>query len=637
MKFILEHFGSIIAESFLEEGREYFIGRQKDCDFVLAEDSGLSRKHVKIYQSSESGNWLVESASEWGGLYLEGEEVQSVEIENSCFLSLKNYSLKFILEEDSKPESGLVSSKQSSDLASFNPSALEEDLTEDKTRVVNSAQLIYSLYISISGEFSDHVSLNLGDSWVLGRAEECDICVDYSFLTRRHVQFLKKDSKFYVKDLGSANKTLLNEKELPSEQEILLNPNDEIEVADLKIVFEVRNTEHKNLMQNLPAPTANTDSSMEKQAIMAFPKVVLEDSPPEQTEGSSSVPFFKDKKKRLIAVAFLPLLLFAVYFKYEEDKKKQTAIEEEQKSAEIKKKNLEYLLSEARGNYEQGKFEFCIEQIAELHSKAESFQDSPKLLLDCNRGLEYKNAQKVQEELEKQRLETEKKIKELAEGCQKEFDENKIKTVADLNLCAEELFSLDPENSVIASIRNIIEEREMLKQLEEQKRAEYRKFIQGKKALYNKAKKLKDQNKPLKAVSAYKVFLKSARGIASLKKLYETAEQEKEATQKGYDDRLSSLYKSCDSLIESNKMKLAYYDCKEILKFKNHDNKALNSIQKAKQTLQEEIKPLYEKSLWHESFSRVEEAIKIWQEILEKDIKEGYYYEKADFQIEKYK
>ena len=54
MKFILRHFGKIIKESQLEEGKEYLIGRHKDCDFVLHEDTGLSRNHIKIYQSSET-------------------------------------------------------------------------------------------------------------------------------------------------------------------------------------------------------------------------------------------------------------------------------------------------------------------------------------------------------------------------------------------------------------------------------------------------------------------------------------------------------------------------------------------------------------------------------------------------------
>ncbi|MCZ0933075.1 MAG: FHA domain-containing protein [Oligoflexia bacterium] len=636
MKLVLEHFGIVIKESFLEEGREYFIGRQKDCDFVLEEDSGVSRKHVKIYQSAESGNWRVESTSEWGGLYLNGEEIQSIELENSCSLKLKNYSLKFIQEEESRAEEA---EEKPQDFAPSSSLLKEESLSvDDKTKIEGGSHLLYSLHIFIDGEFSDHVSLSLGDSWVLGRSEECDICIDYSFLTRRHVQFLKKESKFYVKDLGSANKTLLNEKELSPNQETLLNPNDEVSVADLKIRFEVRNTQHEALMKNLPASLPNTEPAFGKRPAMVFPKVVLEESHLEETS-NSPVPFFKDKKKKRILFALLPILAFALYFKYEEKKQKEEALALERNKLKIQQQKLEVFYKEALSNLELEKYQFCVEQLEELHRKSSTgyFRDSQQLLVQCESGRLYQKQKKAQEEAEKLRQETELEIKKLADQCQKEFDENKIKSREDLNLCAGELLSLDPNNPVIASIMNVIQERETLRQLEEQKRAEYRKFIRGKKALYNKAKKLRDQKKALKAVSAYNVFLKSARGVASLKSLYEKAEQERDATQKGYDDELNALYESCESLIESGKMKTAYSDCRKILKFKNYDKKAVSYVDKAKRTLQSEIKPLYEQSLWHESFSRVDEALKIWRQILEKDIKDGYYYKKADFQIKKYK
>ena len=635
MKLILEHFGRVIKESFLEEEREYFIGRQEDCDFVLEEDSGVSRKHIKIYQSESAGVWRAESLSEWGGLYLDGEEVQSIELKGDCSLKLKNYTLKFVQEEELKQEEERNQSKD----FDFNPSLLEKELSEGaETRIEEGSHLLYSLHIFIEGEFSDHVSLSLGDSWTLGRSEECDICVDYSFLTRKHIQFLKKGSKFYVKDLGSANKTLVNGKELAQKEEALLQPNDEISVADLRILFEVRNAEHSALMKNLPASLPSAPPASHQGPAMAFPKVILEESSPAE-DSSASQPFFKNKKKKRILLAFLPVLALAVYFKYDSDKKKQQAIAIEQNKLKIQQQKLEIFYKEAVSNLEQEKFQFCIEQINELHkySSAGVFRDSDQILIQCKNGLEFQRQKKAWEEAEKIKRETELKIKKLADQCQKEFEENKIKTLEDLNLCSSELMALDPNNATVASIRNEIQEREFKRQLKEQKQAEYRKFIQGKKALYNKAKKLGDQKKALKAVSAYNIFLKSARGIAGLKALYEKAEKERDSIQKEYDDKLNALYESCESSIDSKKMKKAYYDCKQILKFKDHDRKAVSHVETAKRNLQSEIKPLYEESLWHESFSRLDKAVKIWEKILTKDIENGYYYKKADFQLKKYK
>ena len=57
----------------------------------------------------------------------------------------------------------------------------------------------------------------------------------------------------------------------------------------------------------------------------------------------------------------------------------------------------------------------------------------------------------------------------------------------------------------------------------------------------------------------------------------------------------------------------------------------------AKLNLQKGFKSIYEQSMLDESFSRIEKAKKLWTEILEQDIKEGYYYKKAFVQIKKYK
>lgn len=636
MKLVLKYFGKVIKESPLEEGREYFIGRQQDCDFVLQEAPGLSRKHIKIYQSSETGNWLVESISEWGGLYLDGEEIESVELEESCSLTLKNHTLDFIKEKVAQEEE---SEEQKENLilnTQLGIPAGEENLNEG-TKVFSDSDLVHSLYVYISGEFSNHISLGEKESWIIGRAEECDISINYSILTRKHLQITKTKEKFYVKDLGSANKTFLNGKELQPNKDNLLRANDEISVADLKIVYEVRNKNYEQMMSNLPAINENSDNELENLPEMAVPKVVLENTPEESKVLPKKINFLN--KRRAILLILLGLLGFGLYFEYESKQKEKKDLAELQKNKE-KKDKFEAFYREALANWEEQRYQLCIDQLEELHqiSSAGFFKDSQQMLIHCQNALE---SQKQKEEYlaqEKIKKETEAKIEKIVEECKKQFAENKIKTEEELNQCAAELIGgLDPGNADISTMRMDIMEKANIKLLEEQKKASYRKSIQRKRALYNKAKKIRDQNKPLKAVSAYDVFLKAARGVSSLKGLYQQAESERNEIQKKYDDELNGLYSSCESLIQSKKMKEAYYDCKRILSFKSDDKKAKQYIEQAKTALKKELKPLYEQSMQDESFSKIEEATKLWKEILEKDVEDGHYYRKAAFQIKKYK
>ena len=198
MKLVLKHFGKIVKESLLEEGREYFIGRQEDCDFILKGEAGLSRKHVRVYQSDETGAWCVESLSEWGGLYKEGEEIEALQLDQSCSFTLKNYILDFIKEEDQKKEAPAEEKDSIQDL-DFQPEIQE---MEEGTRVLSDSELVYSLYIYIEGEISDHISLNEGQSWIIGRSEECDFSVDYDILTRKHMQISKVGGKVLCKRSG---------------------------------------------------------------------------------------------------------------------------------------------------------------------------------------------------------------------------------------------------------------------------------------------------------------------------------------------------------------------------------------------------------------------------------------------------
>ena len=644
MKFVLKHFGKIIEERRLEEGAEYFVGRHKDCDFVLQEEEGLSRKHLKIYQSEETGNWIIESLSDLGGLYLEGEEVDGAEMEADSSFSLKSYTLEFKTESRAPgPQAGestkVPAPLQGRSLQPVNPAdeITEATKPDGKTKFMAEPHLLYSLYIYIQGEFSDHIRLNDKKSWTLGRAKDCDISIDYSILTRKHLKIFNKDGAFYVEDLKSANKSFLNGRELMPRKPVLLRANDKISVSDLKIIFEVRNQNLEKMMSQLTAPAE--DDKEASQPAVAAPKVILEDIPEKQaTPGPAQKKSAIHRKIGLILA--VPFILGPVlYFQNEEKKKEKAKLALQQKEKE-QRNQLELLYEEGLKSHEQEKYSFCIRQLEELHALTPSgyFKDSQQILSQCRLGQENQKKMEERKAQEEQRREIAEKIKKIVEKCKKEFAENKIRTEEELNACAAELISgLDPMNTDMAAIKMQIMERENLKSLEAEKQAAFRKQIQSKKVLYNKARRLRDQGKPLKAVKAYNVFVRAVKNFTALKKLKAQAIAERDEILSKYNSELDALHSSCESLIKTGKMKEAYYDCKKVLEFKSDDKKALDAIRLSKNSLQKRFKPLYEQSMLDESFSRIEEAKKIWREITAKDIKEGYYYQKALFQLNKYR
>ena len=633
MKLELKLYGKILKEIHLEQEGEYFLGRSSNCDIALEEEVDLSRKHLRIYQQAGSKAWHIEVLTEKSELYFNGQEITQFEIQNNCFFNLKNYVLSFIEEVENNQEEDF-----SQDISGAAPSGNKPGektvQLEEGTQIMPVTHLLYCLRISIEGEFSDYVNLNLGEKWIIGRAEDCDVSINYDLLTRRHLEVYKKEDRYYVKDLGSTNKSYLNGTALISNKGMILNVDDEITISDLKIVFEIRDTNYKNKIQNLPVQV-DLEKENEFQDIVV-PKVVLEDFIEEDSREKNE----KNKKVFLVLLSLIFVLGLGAFLFFDNYLKPKNQVEASDNQQKIEEQDVEFLriYESAQDNLKAKEFFACLGDIDDLHRKISVgfYEDSQTIQNECQRGLNLMKKKQAEEQAEKKQKETEEKIQKLAKECEEKYNQGEIKTVLQLNECAKELFDLDPTNATISAIKVKIEDAEMQKQLDEEKKQKYRAWMQAKKRLYNKAKKMDKEKHALKTVAAYDRFLKAARGIKALKSLYEKAEKERNQIQKNYDSTLSFLREACSALTENQKFKEAYPSCLRVLKFHERDQEALNNIEKIKADLIFQLKPIYEKAQWHESFARIKEAKRSWLQILEQDIEGGYYYKKAESQLKKY-
>ncbi len=74
------------------------------------------------------------------------------------------------------------------------------------------------------------------DVLVVGRTQECDIPLDDSSVSRRHLEVRLRGGQFYWRDLGSTNGTLVNESPM---LEGVLHAGDRIQVGETVLRFEV--------------------------------------------------------------------------------------------------------------------------------------------------------------------------------------------------------------------------------------------------------------------------------------------------------------------------------------------------------------------------------------------------------------
>ena len=82
------------------------------------------------------------------------------------------------------------------------------------------------------------IMLNNRPSLLIGSARyDCDYCVSNPEVSRKHLQIIKLDNSYYIKDLRSKNHTYLNKEELEPGTEYLLKDKDVIEIASEQFIF----------------------------------------------------------------------------------------------------------------------------------------------------------------------------------------------------------------------------------------------------------------------------------------------------------------------------------------------------------------------------------------------------------------
>jgi sigma-B regulation protein RsbU (phosphoserine phosphatase) len=75
------------------------------------------------------------------------------------------------------------------------------------------------------------------DETSIGRLPECSVTLDLQGVSRKHAIIKRSGKDFYLVDLRSRNKTFLNEREIPPEEDQLLRQGDRILICDVEMVF----------------------------------------------------------------------------------------------------------------------------------------------------------------------------------------------------------------------------------------------------------------------------------------------------------------------------------------------------------------------------------------------------------------
>ncbi len=120
---------------------------------------------------------------------------------------------------------------------------------------------------------------------VIGRSPECQLKVASNQISRRHCQIVIRDTVVAIKDLGSANGTFVNGRQVPPEVEIPLTPGTRVMLGPLQFTVEYD-------LPGMPALTvAATDEVAVSEAVSPDPLAEVSESEPQlQVETVQVVP-----------------------------------------------------------------------------------------------------------------------------------------------------------------------------------------------------------------------------------------------------------------------------------------------------------------------------------------------------------
>jgi pSer/pThr/pTyr-binding forkhead associated (FHA) protein len=256
--------GQLAGKDYIIKQEDATIGKLPSNHFVLDADI-ISGRHAHIFYDANEQAYFLEDLNSRNGTKLDGVSVTQKERLGKLHVITfaKKYDFIFqvlgekaaastsskVVSRDEKTRidnqmvatpTGLGTDAEKTMIEQeplFAPSKLGEHSETEKTRFDQEAIVAPNLagevtaatkggkkgifHLEIKG-ISKHFPLKEGDN-VVGRTEECDICIDDSSISRRHAILTVKSGTVRLKDLGSKNKTFLNNQKVEAEIEAAPN------------------------------------------------------------------------------------------------------------------------------------------------------------------------------------------------------------------------------------------------------------------------------------------------------------------------------------------------------------------------------------------------------------------------------
>lgn len=215
------------------EGTQTTIGRSQENDLILSGDQ-VSRVHALVKQDN-GAYWLEDHSSH--GTHVNGSRAEERTLLNhQDRIQILDWEL--VVSSGDKQQQSKEETRRTQ-IAELTKSMPEEALYsqvefEESTGKVKTYFPLL-LITDASGKLSRVIMKK--KSLVIGKASDCDIVLEDSYISSKHLQVSVTDRGFFVKDLNSTNGTWVNQAKV---QEIYLDDGEKLRVGETEILVSLK-------------------------------------------------------------------------------------------------------------------------------------------------------------------------------------------------------------------------------------------------------------------------------------------------------------------------------------------------------------------------------------------------------------
>ncbi len=637
-KLIIRHKGQVAREVILDPQKSWIAGRKSDADIFLDSEKGISREHFKIYLEGEI--WKLEVLSKLPTLTANEEVVANADLYSGYIFSLPPFEFELTTTQ---------ATIQIEELPPV-PDGTNGSISLSDRTIIHKVNL--SAYIKIineEGDLQQKIKLEGGDTWIAGRDVNAQIMISDHKVSRRQFEIRKTTLGYEIIDLGSVNGTFINEKVLEPDDSVILKSGDVIRVLHHKLVFEVLDPNFFDRIEKLPAllePETEPESQHDY-----LPSDLVQPPPadPYAPEVYHNEPVVdaaaaRTKKFRIGLVALI-LIGGIVYLtstpSEESDISNVAPSASDPLSALTPQQKSEYKqsLELAKRYHMEGNYSLSLSEAEEIFKKFNVKDPELERVRNTAQAAIESQKQLIKQENEaKDRLQMETRILAVTATCEKDL--MKFNREEELDNCLVEALQLNPAHENVINLKTKMQSIMMDKEARRIQKTDYDKRVAQLKSLYEQAKKGEASDDYVKTIADYKKVIGSS--LPDPNGLKGASERRLAKLKIQMDLKIKEYQNQATEHKAKKELKQAIMVLRAAVKIDPTRNDLIDRAEDLKNELRKQMMVFYQEGVLEESFGNVEGgdnragAKEKWKKILDLDVIDGEYYQKAYIKLKKY-